>query len=320
VVTRWIELCAKLALAAPFFWVLSHWALLFGAAISVIWLLMREALPGRVRWLLASIVLFLVAVLRFGTAGSADEWKANSVTQLDVGQGDSALVQARGGAGLIDTGSERALGDDAWIRLLARRGVIRLKWVALTHIDEDHSGGLLRLARVLPIDCAATSRAELKTDRGQRMQRELKALGVRLMPWESGCVPYPVLGPPRNLRARGGNARMSAVLIPMEDGTRYLSMGDSDRDQEMRFAEWARSLFESGPLILKVSHHGSRFSTSPELLARLSPVRTWISDGVGNTYGHPSAQTLALLRAAQLPVERTDQSGALRAEAFRRRR
>ena len=131
-------------------------------------------LSGRLRitFLAAAGSLILAFRLIMQPTPISGTLAADDVTQLDVGQGDSALILDRKSknAGLIDTGSIHALSDSAWIRVFANRGINHVQWIGLTHLDEDHSGGALRLARLIPIDCVATSDAELETDRGKKYE------------------------------------------------------------------------------------------------------------------------------------------------------
>ena len=63
--------------------------------------------------------------------------------------------------------------------------------------------------------------------------------------------------------------------------------------------------------VLKVGHHGSSTSTSPDFLAAVSPQYGVIECGTDNSYGHPHAETLARLREAGCTVYRTDQNGTV---------
>jgi competence protein ComEC len=286
--------------------------------------------------------------------GPGDAPRAAQVEQLDVGQGDAAWVEtlgARGGArslGMIDAGSERALSDRAWLEVMIRRGTRRLDWVALTHLDEDHAGGLKRIALLVEIGCVATAREQLESERGRALIDELERRGVRVTDWDGACVPYPVLGPGSGLGSGsasepGGPARrgrrlgrkqgesskanglMSAILVPLQGGGFYLSAGDADVRDEPRIGAWAaRAIRAEGdfnsnaPRILKVSHHGSRTSSDPGFLRAIQPTEAWISSGAGNRYGHPSASVLRTLERLAIPARRTDEEGVLRTGSPRR--
>lgn len=353
---RILEAMIRLSAALPSIWVVDRAALAGGAIAASVVVFALRAFEGRGKlsrrpasWRLPALAALLALAAR-PAIGWTRSWGerlnerktssfrsgpvASVVEQLDVGQGDSAWVRATsplGGAGLIDTGPEKALKPEKWLALLGRRGIADgLDWVALTHLDEDHAGGLRRLSDLLPIGCVTTSREEIRSERGQKLKRLLDSRGIPLLPWESDCFPYPAMGPRggREKKSKAGNARMSAVFVPLGAGGGYLSAGDADREDELRFARWFASLRAggSGPWVLKLSHHGSRFSSAREFLEAARPTEAWVSSGVGNRYGHPAVQTTALLQSLGIPLRRTDRDGTLRmevplrAEAFRRRR
>ena len=99
-------------------------------------------------------------------------------------------------------------------------------------------------------------------------------------------------------------------MLELTDGTqRALLTGDAEAEQEAellkRYGSGLRSTF------LKVGHHGSRTSTSPEFLAAVAPTLATVSSGVRNRYGHPHPNTLATLEAGRVSVLRTDQLGGI---------
>lgn len=333
-----VEWLAAAAMRPGSLWSVSRFALTGGLALGAFSLGLRR------RTRVAALVV--ITALRLGLAEvqavqSTNAISADQVWQLDIGQGDAALIRGRTSSGkpsfgLIDVGPERALSDRAWMELLSRFGVHRVDWIALTHLDEDHAGGLKRLALLARIGCVATAREQLETTRGRAFSADLARIGVKVTSWEGGCVPYPVLGPPESKQSKSrrkpktkgnaakGNAMMSAIYIPLQGGGFYLSAGDADAQDEPRIGRWAAALARdlSGgdfnrpslvetPRILKVSHHGSRTSSTPAFLETVAPTEAWISNGAGNRYGHPTASVLERLRHFKIPVRRTDEEGAL---------
>ena len=354
VLATFLEYLTQLAVIPGNLWTVDARVLLPAALLSSLLLLSYSLGPASLRkkgfsvLFIALLILFRIS-FRISLTESAlprqdqstssqpliAEPTATQVEQLDVGQGDAALVF--GGPrkiGLIDTGSEKSLSDDQWIQIFAERQVHEISWIALTHLDEDHAGGLKRLSRLIPIHCAVTPFEELSTERGNSYQEALP--GVRLRSWSSGCVPYPslTLQPSTPLRSPKGhahstrNSNMGVVWVPLSEGGFYLSAGDAGASDEARLIEWvtrlshASSEKSSDSRILKISHHGSRYSSQIEFLKAVRPTEAWISVGIGNRYGHPSAQTLELLEALKIPVKRTDRDGAIFSEtkeaAFRR--
>jgi competence protein ComEC len=311
-------------------WVVTKKALFLGAwgsfvVLSLHFFLSRKKSETDEKATPLIFLALLGAVAILGTAwsfpGHSDH--SNPVTQveqLDVGQGDAALIQVHGGqtglgTGLIDTGSQSALRPSDWLTLFSARGITRIDWIALTHLDEDHAGGSRTLAELMPIGCVETSRDELESDRGRDLTVALESHGILVSEWGSGCIPFPVFAPPEG--ETGRNMSMGAILIPLpldaSGSGAYLSMGDAEGENEL---EIARRITRSKgqelhPLVLKISHHGSAGSSSSEVLDLLKPEVAIISDGIGNTYGHPADITLTRLGERHVPVFRTDELGSI---------
>jgi competence protein ComEC len=309
----WItSLLAQATMTVPTLWVLPPAPLLFGLALGA-----PLTIAGGI-WARAGLGLLGVSVALRLLLAPEGGLPAREVRQLAVGQGDSALIVGSE-AGLIDVGSERAVPDSRWIGLLARSGVTRLDWVALTHLDEDHAGGLHSLLRLLPVGCVESARAQWETRRGRELALLLSKNGTNTRLWGAGCVPFPTLAPPEARPGeRSANSAMGAVWVPLEGGSSYLSAGDATAEDEPRIGAWARALSDHwgrGERILKVSHHGSKTSSAPAFLAAFAPDELWISVGRGNLYGHPDPGVLSRLEKLGVPVLRTDLEGELRAGA-----
>jgi competence protein ComEC len=304
---------SRASLALPLFWVVPRVAIAMAAGFAGLLFFARAWKPRL--GVLGVAILLRLALSTEGPPGG----EARRVDQLDVGQGDAALVLGQeGGAGLIDVGPGRALAPDRWIELFSSRGVSRIEWVALTHLDEDHVGALKKLAGLLPIACVAASPRVWASDRGCALSAFLRSRGIRtsVLPGRD-CFPYQsfALSAEKEPAASSGNSQMGAYLVPVS-GQYYLNLGDADSSMELQALPGIESAIASAPraLVLKISHHGSRFSSSAAFLRALHPERAWISVGVGNRYGHPTEAVLARLRALGLCPERTDERGAISSE------
>jgi competence protein ComEC len=295
-------------------WMISPRILIVSIFFSAIVMLIFS--QSQKKWMAGFTASFCILGLKCGLEFLKERpkspFRAQKVEQLDVGQGDAALVSGIN-AGFIDTGSSKALSDLQWIHLFSQRGIQKMAWVALTHLDEDHSGGLLRLARLIPIGCVVASSEEFLSQRGIVYRRALASLGLHPQDWNSDCIPYPTLAPPAHTLHHGRNENMGAIWIPLNSNGFYLSAGDANAQDEIRIGKWVENLGQdkSFPRILKISHHGSRFSTSPLFLKMIHPTSAWISAGIGNSYGHPSEEVLNQLAQLKIPTHRTDQSGIL---------
>ena len=296
--------------AVPSLWIIPReWLLIsaiMGGSLSIFRIGPRTLILVSV--LLISSRVAIEVATPIGSQRTADQKvRAQKLEQLDVGQGDAALVFADDrtspvqSTGLVDSGSERAHSDADWIRLFAERGVNRLNWIFLTHLDEDHSGGARKLNSLMPIDCVE----------------------IPIRDAESHCTPFPTLVVGAKSRAK--NEAMGAIWIPLVQGGYYLSAGDASTRAEIPIARWAHSLAielspagpEPWPRILKVGHHGSRTSTSDFLLKTIRPTQAWISVGATNSYGHPSAVVLSRLSKWGISTLRTDRLGTISFDAAR---
>jgi competence protein ComEC len=245
---------------------------------------------------------------------------ATRITVLDVGQGDSILVQGdHGGRMLIDGGPD----PDRLLIELDRRlppWDRRIDVVILTHPHEDHVAGLALLLSRYRIDrvfepgmrgpgpgyvawntaldrVGAPARGRLET--GDRLAVDDLRFDV-LWP-DPGRVPSE---PTDN--GRGIND-VSIVLLGEVDGRRVLLTGDVEDDVDPLLA--ARGL---PPVdFLKVAHHGSGTASTPAFLGIVRPQVAVVSAGADNPYGHPARSTLDHLAAAGARVLRTDTDGSV---------
>jgi competence protein ComEC len=237
------------------------------------------------------------------------------LTVLDVGQGDSILLQVREGAVLVDQGPPEAEVDDQ----LRRLGIRRLALLVLTHPQRDHVGGAaevlehVEVDRILdpaipfesPEEAAALAAARERQVAIVRARAGVvfRLGGLRLeLLWPDGRD-GPVADP--NLRA--------TVIVATYGTVDVLLTADAESPVTL-------PLNPPGVEILKVAHHGSADEGLPRLLELTRPVVAVISCGRNNDYGHPAPSTVAALTAApDLNVFRTDLDGRVVVETDGRR-
>lgn len=244
------------------------------------------------------------------------------MTMFDVGQGEAALVQFPDRSTLLVDAGGTPFGDgglEIGTRVLApalwARGLRRLDRLLLTHGDPDHIGGAsaviddFRPSMVwqgIPVPDHRPLHAvvEQARARGVRIGRrqageELHIAGVRVR----------VLHPPApdwdRPRVRNDD---SVVLELLYGGVAVLLLGDVSAAVERAILP---QLTRASTRILKVAHHGSRTSTSRELLDAWRPQLALISCGRGNTFGHPAPEVLDRLSAVGARIYRTDRDGQI---------
>ncbi len=240
-------------------------------------------------------------------ASAAGQSSGTKVVFVDVGQGDASVVRSGAWAGLIDggpPGSEAALG-----RALARLKVRRLNAVVVSHMHQDHTGGLpgvVRRFRPRTAYVAGPVDEDLQRAFAAAGTRVVQVRGGRTLPaW--GSARAQVLSP-AGLSADGDENEDSIVLLLRASGRRFLFTGDCTGPGEEEVGE----ICARGPpvTVLKVSHHGSESSTSSTFLQGVRPRFAVISVGP-NDYGHPTPETLSRLRDAGATVYTTWKNGTV---------
>jgi len=249
---------------------------------------------------------------------------------LDVGQGDAVLIVAHGPPGLagrlglkrrpsavlvVDAGDYPAGGFDCGAGIvapaLAAVGARIVDVFIATHGDRDHVGGLPGLARAMAI-------REIFWPEPYRTSPALAALatgprGPRLRPVAAGdtLVRSPgllltALHPPRGY---GGDENDGSLVVLLEvSGQRALFSGDIEAPGEAVLCGSKQSIAVD---LVKVAHHGSPTSSTPELIAATEPAHAIVSVGARNRFGHPAPDVLARWAEAGARVWRTDRGGAV---------
>jgi competence protein ComEC len=270
---------------------------------------------GRMRALAAAVVVGALVVL-LPTRLAPPGWPAAgwAVVACDVGQGD-AVVLATGQPGravVVDTGPEPGPVDDC----LGRLGVTSLALVVLSHLHVDHVGGLEGAVRDRAVAAVAVGPAREPAWALRRVERTATSHRVPLTALTSGQrLTWPglsidVIAPrqaPASIDPNDGTAVNDGSLVLRATtvvGTVLLT-GDVELLGQSDLLTGSADLHAD---VLKVPHHGSRYSV-PAFLAAVRPRVALVSVGAGNSYGHPSTSVLAALSAGGALVRRTDEAG-----------
>ena len=246
---------------------------------------------------------------------------------LDVGQGDAILVRTDKGRWILfDAGRIWKSGDAGRSKIIpyvmARGG--SLEAFVLSHAHADHIGGAKSVIRALHPrvfwDAAFAQGSRVYVD-ALRTADSTGTIWKRVHPSDTMRVDGVLLrflAPDSAWTASLGDPNEASTIALVEFGeTRFLLMGDAERDEEAWLVNHAFDELHAD--VLKVGHHGSSTSSTGPFLSAVHPSLAVISVGADNVYGHPSPDVLASLGRVGAQTVRTDRSGTvvIRSDGYR---
>lgn len=217
---------------------------------------------------------------------------------MDVGQGDSALIQCGEAFVLIDAGPTDA--SNIVTSMLKEHGVTHLDAVIATHPHEDHIGGMGSVLKNFSVGAFYLPDKSANTQSFSQMIRGLEAQGLApIVPtpgdvFTVGGITFTFISPNPNDKYENTN-NFSLVTIIDTGAQRLLFAGDAEIEIENALVDAGKNLSCD---IYKVSHHGSRTSSSSAFLQELKARIAVISCGKDNSYGHPHEEVLQRLQSA----------------------
>jgi len=231
-----------------------------------------------------------------------------SVHFIDVGQGDSILIKSDNVVILID-GGPRSAGEKI-VSYLKKAGISGIDLIIATHPHEDHIGGLIRVMEEFPVKEVMDPAVVHTTKTFENYLKTIDRKNIKFTEARAGTqrtyknVKLEILHPASPSSSHLNNASVVAKLA--FGSVSFLFTGDAEKEAEQEMLSRKESLKAD---ILKVSHHGSRTSTTEEFLRAVSPKTAVIMCGAGNRYGHPHKETPEKLEKAGVKVYRTDLHG-----------
>jgi competence protein ComEC len=233
-----------------------------------------------------------------------------SVTFLDVGQADAALIRTpEDETILFDAGHDATAAG-----LLRRQRIRRIDLLVLSHSHDDHAGGLTALAKGFKINEIWYSGVDWAPRRRQRL-----ASAARLQMVRAGYQrqfhklvltvlhPEPVLA---TSRPGGDPVNNNSLVVKLDYGpSQFLFPGDCELECWDELFRLHRPQLRAD--VLKAAHHGSSNGTSSGVLANVRPATLIISCGRRNDYHHPHPIVLTLARKLGAQIPRTDEHGSI---------
>ena len=254
------------------------------------------------------------AILWFRIADGPDGYLR--VHFLDIGQGDSILVVTPSGRqALIDGGPDGDTVSQALADTLPG-GDRSLDLVVMTHLDSDHSNGLLEVLGRYTVGAVLSGPQPPGNEMRAQWEDRLEQHGIAPVEVRAGYVvelgdgvELQVLNPPRE-RLSGDSNNDSLVMRLTYGEVSFLLAADIESEAEQSLVAGRAELQST---VLKAAHHGSKTSTTRPFLNAVSPAIAVVSAGLDNSYGHPAPAVVERLEAAVEAenVYRTDRDGSI---------
>jgi competence protein ComEC len=233
--------------------------------------------------------------------------------QLDIGQGDAEVIELPGGAIIMTDAGPDAAVVDALEKALP--GADRIDLAIISHPQLDHFNGFNALIDRYPIGAFVINGRD--DDPGVKAWPELlgkiREKHIPLITLGAGDVIYYGSSSIRMLSPDAEFVQSGELndtgFVEYVSTTAWTALLTADTGTNIEDAFFATSAPRVD--ILKIGHHGSKYSTGDRFLDKIRPKVALISAGAKNTYGHPAPSTISRLARFHIPVFRTDEKGTI---------
>jgi len=239
-----------------------------------------------------------------------------SVSFLSVGQGDASLIKLPAGNILIDAGPNNSVIDALNRELPFYDRVIDL--FILSHPSKDHYTGFFDILERHKVRMVMLNNPYYSLSSYQKLISELKKKNILFIKgekgvkvkWDNNQNALLVVYPQKMEKFEKDPNRFSLILNLDLGKNSFIFTGDIGSKEEEKISPFLTSLVRF-PAVLKVAHHGSKYSSSQRFLEALQPIIAVIPVGE-NSYGHPHQEVLERLKKVGADIFRTDLDGIIR--------
>ena len=243
----------------------------------------------------------------------------NYLMFLDVGQGDSILIHSKDKTMLVDTGGVMNYSREKWqerknkksltnyvtIPVLKKLGIRKIDYLVLTHGDFDHMGETSKLIKQYRVEDIYLNQGNFNSLEKNIIKNYRHVYQIR----EKEKIVLGNISMIQINKEFSDENDSSSILLMYYKNKKILLTGDASKKSE----EYILNKYNIGKIdVLKIGHHGSKTSTSDELLKELRPSLAIISCGKNNKFNHPHKETIDKLKKYRIKYLRTDISGTIR--------
>ncbi|MGM9974969.1 MAG: ComEC/Rec2 family competence protein [Clostridiaceae bacterium] len=257
------------------------------------------------------IILIMIASTAGCTKNRYNRAYPLNIHFIDVGQGDSILIQYKNKNILIDAGPDYS--EKFLIKYLKDNKIKSLDVVIATHPHEDHIGGMDAIIKAFKIKSFHAPKIISNDESFVKMVKSLRDRNLLINQIKNGKsisldkeAKIYFLSPSEDSYENINN--YSAVALLTYKNTSYLFAGDAEEPIEN---ELMNNYPELKTDLIKLGHHGSKTSSTEPFLRTLSPKIAVISCGLGNDYNHPAPIIMDRIRALDIKALRTDTMGTI---------
>ena len=240
--------------------------------------------------------------------------KKLKITFVDVGQGDCILIETpRGRTLLVDGGKDR---NDFLSEFLFKNGISHIDLICISHIHNDHIGGIGDVVKNIGANSIAIGTREYSSEEWQEIVEEAFLQDIPIVELSKGKsillesnLTVTSIHPSSRLRSNSEEDinNNSLVLLLQYKDFELLLTGDIEKEAER---EILMTSSRRDVDVIKVPHHGSKTSSSGDILDFFEPEIAVIQVGK-NTFGHPHRETLDKLSERNIKTYRNDEKGAV---------
>ena len=266
-------------------------------------------------WLFLFTFLLLVANIFIFYLDWQNSHRGLTFAMLDVGQGDALFIESPTGTQILVDGGppKKILSQLSRVMSPFDRNIDAF---IITNPDADHIAGFLDVLKIYKVDKVFESGALTDSKTYQNLKDEIKKnntpdiLAKRGMKLDiGGGAVIDILFPDRDVSSWATNDGSVVARLSYGNTSLMLTGDATTKTEGIILKENPEAQLHS--TILKVGHHGSRSSSSPEFVKAIAPAYALISDGKDNKYGHPHQETLNTLALFGAKIFRTDLLGTI---------
>lgn len=232
------------------------------------------------------------------------------VSFIDVGQGDSILIEAPNGKTMLIDAGVKGKGQTV-VEYIRQQGIKRLDYVVATHPDADHIGGLVPVLNSVAVRQFMDSG---KVHTSQTYENMLKLIDTKNIPFtapkagDTIALDEAVLVEVLYADAAATDNNEASIVLKVTYGdVSFMLMGDAGIEIEQQLVEQ----IDVSATVLKAGHHGSNTSSSPTFVEAVNPEVTILSYGQDNKYGHPHYEVTSAVKQIGGKLYGTAETGTI---------